>query len=488
MTARSGTTAVAEMTAVRVLVIDDDPFICDMLEGLLARENLEVEAAQTLRDGLRLSQQKPFDLIFLDVLLPDGDGLEKLDTFLTLPNSPAVIVITGAGDAESAERALYRGAWDYIPKPINARDVSKAADQALRQREKQRVMAEEKPRSVSAISGDSPKIRNCITTVLRAAATNANCLIVGETGTGKELFARAIHESSDRAPWNFVVVDCTNIPENLAESVLFGHHKGSFTDARETREGLFKQADKGTLFLDEIGDLPLNTQKSLLRVLQEKRFRPIGAKHETQSDFRLIAATNRDLSAMVEAGAFRKDLYYRLNTIALILPPLRERENDAEILAKTFIEKVCAEQNVPLKEPSAQFLQALSAYDWPGNVRELLNAVSTAVTLADDEPVLETYHLPMEIRVHLKKTMLEKHENAPLITPDFAALKQELDRDEELPTFKEVRTRVVDEVERLYFTRLLDSAQGDQHEACRVSGLSRARLYELLKKHHLSLR
>ncbi len=476
--------------AMRALVIDDDPFVCDMLEGFLSRDDLSVESAHTLKDGLRLAEKQPFDLIFLDVLLPDGDGLEKLDTFLALPKSPAVIVITGAGDADSAERALYRGAWDYIPKPINARDVTQAAEQALKQREKQKAMVEDKPLTMSAIAGESPKIKKCITTVLQAAATNANCLIAGETGTGKELFARAIHDSSGRASWNFVVVDCTNIPENLAESVLFGHNKGSFTDARETREGLFKQADKGTLFLDEIGDLPLNTQKSLLRVLQEKRFRPIGAKTETQSDFRLIAATNKDLAAMVEEGLFRKDLYYRLNTIAITLPPLRERENDVEVLARQFIDKVCAEQQVKLaKEPSAQFLQALRAYHWPGNVRELLNAVSTAVTLANGEDSLETYHLPMEIRVHLKKTMLEKKHDAEAdISPDFGAVEQELAQSEELPTFKEVRTRVVDEVERLYFTRLLDTVGSDQQEACRVSGLSRARLYELLKKHNLSLR
>ncbi|TVM19491.1 hypothetical protein DPQ33_03800 [Oceanidesulfovibrio indonesiensis] len=207
-------------TAMRALVIDDDPFVCDMLKGFLSSDDLSVASALSLKDGLRLAEKDPFDLIFLDVFLPDGDGLEKLDTFLSLPRSPAVIVITGAGDADSAERALYRGAWDYIPKPINARDVTQAAEQALRQREKQRSMVDEKPQAMSSIAGNSPKIKKCIATVLQAAATNANCLIAGETGTGKELFARAIHDSSNRAAWNFVVVDCTNIPENLAESVL----------------------------------------------------------------------------------------------------------------------------------------------------------------------------------------------------------------------------------------------------------------------------
>ncbi|TVM19490.1 hypothetical protein DPQ33_03795 [Oceanidesulfovibrio indonesiensis] len=223
-------------------------------------------------------------------------------------------------------------------------------------------------------------------------------------------------------------------------------------------------------------------------MLQEKRFRPIGAKTETQSDFRLIAATNRDLASMVEEGLFRKDLYYRLNTIAITLPPLRERENDVEVLARQFIDKVCAEQRTTFKDPSAQFLQALQAYQWPGNVRELLNAVNTAVTLANGEETLEMYHLPMEIRVHLKKTLIEKHGAAADMTPDFGALEQELAQSVELPTFKEVRTRVVDEVERLYFARLIDTVGNDQQEACRVSGLSRARLYELLKKHSLSLR
>ncbi|GAB7078419.1 sigma-54 dependent transcriptional regulator [Megalodesulfovibrio paquesii] len=430
-----------------------------------------------------------YDLVFLDVVLPDGDGLSALDSLLASPGEPHIVVVTGAGDPEDVERALSHGAWDYIPKPFSSQEVVRLSTQALTQRTKQRHLVEDgRGNGRLSIIGESPKLKICLSTLARIAPTPAACLITGETGTGKELFARALHECSSRGDRHFVVVDCTNIPESLAESVLFGHMKGAFTDARDSREGLIKQADKGTLFLDEIGDLDLSIQKSLLRVLQEKRFRPIGAKMEIHSDFRLIAATNRDLQAMVEAGEFRRDLYYRLNTAVIALPPLRERGTDVLHLARHTADKSCKELGLPAKTFSPAFEAALVAYSWPGNVRELVNAITSALTLATDESQLEVFHLPVSLRIQLKKDALHRtsQEGDVEVTPatPFACLLAP----QTIPTFKGGRQQVVDAYEKQYFERLLQHIGADLDKACKVSGVSRARLYQLLKKHNLTLR
>jgi len=496
-----------------VLIIDDDPFLCDLMQSILERGGFAVDASLSIGEGIALAESGDYDLVFLDVVLPDGDGLERLGEFLAAPGSPLVVVMTSAGKAESAEQALLKGAWDYICKPLSVQDVSKTANSALAYRERQLKLASDNQRAVSSILGSSHKVRECVSTLLKVAPTSANCLIIGETGTGKELFARAIHDSSQRNGHNFVVVDCTNIPETLAESILFGHSKGSFTGAGDSKEGLFRQADKGTLFLDEIGDLPLKTQKSLLRVLQEKRFRPIGFKAEVSSDFRLIAATNRNLQEMVEQGLFRSDLYYRLSSVLLHLPPLRERGDDVALLVTHFISKLSEEQGIPQKEITPSVMEALTSYPWPGNIRELINAIITTLTNAVDHPSLELYHLPIGIRIHLKKTSLNEDRPEPPVerrhrdvamarpvsapAPEFdpepepepePSPEPEPEQSPAMPSFKDARRNVVDAFEQEYFNELVACVDGDPAKACKVSGLSRARIYQLLRKHGLNLR
>lgn len=472
----------------RALVIDDDQYTREVLRRLLGKMHIEVALGASLAEGLEAAQAGEFDLVFLDVNFPDGNGLDRLSDFLAIPSSPEIIILTGEGDPDSAERALYSGAWDYIQKPVNAATLRDAVEQALSYRQQYQRFSGTLSDTGTSIIGQSARIKYCTSLLLQAAATDANCLILGETGTGKEVFARAIHANSARARSNFVIIDCTNIPQTLAESIFFGHHKGAFTDARESREGLFTLSNGGTLFLDEIGDLPLATQKSLLRVLQEKRFRPIGAKSEISSDFRVIAATNCDLLGMVAAGTFRKDLYYRLGTIVIPLPPLRERAEDIELLMRHFLEKIIEERGLSRKDFSPRLLEAAKHYPWLGNVRELMNSVNTAVTHAGDSPVLDIYHMPLAFRVQMKKMSLTEKKAEPASVPAVSHVEMAVRAADGFPTLKQVRRRAVDEVESVYVGLLVEQANGDPKKACELSGLSRARLYELLKKYNVPLR
>jgi two-component system NtrC family response regulator len=279
-------------------------------------------------------------VIFLDVRLPDGNGLENLTTFREQPSTPEVIIMTGVGDPDGAELAVKGGAWDYIQKPFSKQEIVLLLHRALDYREKS---AQKIPVILKRehIIGSSSRLQAHLDLLAQAANTDTNVLISGESGTGKELFARAIHQNSVRAGKKFVVVDCTALPENLVESVLFGHKKGAFTGADRTENGLFKYADGGTLFLDEVGELPLSIQKKFLRVLQEHRFRLVGSQQEISSDFRVVAATNRDLEQMVETGDFRQDLLYRLRAFTIELSPLRERFSDTRELTIHHISRIC---------------------------------------------------------------------------------------------------------------------------------------------------
>ena len=257
-----------------------------------------------------------------------------------------------------------------------------------------------------SIIGESPQLRGCLELVAQAASTDANALIQGETGTGKELFARAIHENSRRARKSFVVVDCASLPETLVEGMLFGHKKGAYTGADSSSEGLIKQADGGTLFLDEIGELSLSTQRSFLRVLQERCFRPLGGEELVRSEFRVIAATNRTLEAQVKQGAFRSDLFFRLKTIAIELPPLRDRASDIKDILFFHLNRLRDRYGLGVKGLSPEFLEAILAYSWPGNVRELINAVEYALSSSGEEPSLYPQHLPTDIRITLAQESL----------------------------------------------------------------------------------
>lgn len=320
-------------------------------------------------------------------------------------------------------------------------------------------------------------MRASLNLVAQAANSDANVLITGETGTGKELFARAIHVNSARADRSFVVVDCAALPQNLVESTLFGHEKGAFTGADKARVGLIRQAHGGTLFLDEVGELPLPLQKSFLRVLQERRFRPLGSGVEASSDFRLISATNKDIVAMLEHGQFREDLLFRLRTLTIELPPLRDHREDVAELLVFYVKSLCERYGIGLKGFAKEFIDALTAYSWPGNVREFVGAMERAVSAAFHEPTLYLKHLPPDIRISLIKSALTKERE------DGGVRRAEQNRTTGLLPLKEFREVALRDVEKQYLEDLLVATARNVKEACRISGLSRSRLYNLLKKY-----
>jgi len=466
----------------RILTIDDDPTICQLVSEMARSLGHEPESAVSLRDGLRAGASGAFDVVFLDVHLPDGNGLEMLPRLRDAPSSPEVIIMTGAGDPDGAELSMRNGAWDYIEKPISMQKVSLPLTRALQYREARAVPKLTPSFRFDGVIGRSPKMQACFDLLAQAAQSDANVLITGETGTGKELFAWAIHNNSGRAEGHFAVVDCAALPESLVESVLFGHEKGAFTGAEKAKVGLVKQAEGGTLFLDEVGELPTGVQSAFLRVLQERRFRPVGGEEEIESDFRLVAATNRDLGQMAGSGSFRQDLLFRLQAIAIELPPLREREDDIKPLLFHHANRICDRYGIAPKGFSPEFLTAIEGHEWPGNVRELVNTLERAVATARDEPTLFPTHLPTNIRVELQRAAVSEKPTAHTPEPVRAP------RTGTLPKLKDFRDAAIAQAERDYLGALMSACEGNIKSACDVSGLSRARLYALMKKHGLTKR
>jgi two-component system NtrC family response regulator len=461
----------------RILIIDDDPQVCETLESLIFRLGHECHAAHTLKDGLARLGTTEFDLVFLDVRLPDGNGLEALGQIRNHEAPPDVIVLTGQGDPDGAELAIQGGVWDYLVKPSPIKQIKETLNRALAYRQEKKAMGQSVALDLKDVVGESSVMRQCYERIAQASGSDSTVLVTGETGTGKELLARTIHRNSLRSARAFVVVDCASLTESLLESILFGHTKGSFTGAARDRIGLVKLADQGTLFLDEIGELPLSAQKTFLRVLQERRFRPVGSNQELESDFRLISATNRDLAAMVKAGEFRQDLFYRINTIQLHLPALRDREEDVIILARHHIDKLCRQRNIPIKEMDPELVEMLKRYDWPGNVRELFNTIEQAFVLSGAEKTVYAQHLPQAVRIRVAKTKLGKGRADGEAGPEEALEEVE----EALPTLKDFKTSK----EREYLLRLVGSHGKDIQKMLAVSGLSRSHLYAMLKKHDL---
>jgi len=459
-----------------VLIIDDDRTICEMLSSLIQSMGYDVTYSLTLKSGLEEASAGAFSVVFLDVRMPDGNGLDMLHEIRQVPSSPEVIIMTGQGDPDGAALAIKSGAWDYLEKPSSIEEMTLPLVRALQYREEKKARKPKMALKREGIVGSSPQLATCLDLVAQAANSDANVLIEGETGTGKELFARAIHENSSRANGNFVVVDCTALPETLVESVLFGHKKGSFTGADKTQDGLIKQADGGTVFLDEVGELPLAAQKTFLRVLQEHRFRPVGGSEEVESDFRLVAATNRDLDSMTEEGEFRNDLLFRLRSLAVELPPLRERREDIRALAIYYVSRSCERYGIETKGFSPEFFDSLASFDWPGNVRELVNALEGAIALAGNEPTLFSKHLPMHLRIDMARTSVSKDQPVEPFQTRESASQRPLAR---LRDFRET-------MERQYLQDLTLLAQGNIKKAIQISGVSRSRLYALLNKHQIS--
>ena len=460
-----------------ILIIDDDKLICDWITNAVKSLGHQSASTRFLRKGLGKVQSGQFDIVFLDVQMPDGNGLEIMQKIKSVPSSPEIIVLTGLGDPDEAELAIRLGAWDYLEKPASFEAIKLLTLRTLEYRVGRKPGKPSMVLKRNGLIGDSLKITSCLDLLGQAAGSEVNVLITGETGTGKELFAKAIHSNSSRANRNFVIVDCTSLPETLVESVLFGHAQGAFTGADRSEAGLIKQADGGTLFLDEIGELPFLIQKRFLRVLQEHRFRPVGGHKEIKSDFRLVAATNRDLESMVREGSFREDLLFRLRSITFELPPLREILEDIKKLTVFYIEDLCERFGVASKEASPEFWDIMTEYKWPGNVRELIQSLEKALLAAKDEPILYPKHLPTHIRIHVARNSFS-HKPASQGKPEIRPSVSQAP-----PQLKEVRKAAVSEAEQKYLKDLISYVGGDVNEACRISGLSRSRFYTLLRKY-----
>ncbi len=430
-----------------------------MVEMALAASGHQVQTRKDAQSGLQAIDREDFDVVLTDLELKGISGLELCERFAALRPDLPVIVITAFGSLETAVAAIRAGAYDYITKPIDLRVLGISVERALEHAALRQELTRLRSRDESGfprILGDSPLMRKTHDLVARVAPSSATVLITGESGTGKELVARAIHEESQRAARRFVAVSCGAMPASLLESELFGHVQGAFTDAKESRPGLFLEADGGTLFLDEIGDMPSEMQVKLLRVLQEGKVRPVGGSEEREVDVRILAATNRDLEAMVEQGEFREDLYYRINVVQIEVPPLRLRGNDVLGLVHHFIRVYAQRAGRPVSGVAEPAARRLLDYDWPGNVRELQNVIERAVTLTQfDQVTVED--LPSKI---------QDFEREDFVIAD--------DDPDQMPT--------LEQIERRYINTVMKATNGNKTRAAKILGLDRRTLYRKLDK------
>ncbi|MEN6537778.1 MAG: sigma-54 dependent transcriptional regulator [Bryobacteraceae bacterium] len=448
----------------RILVVDDEPGIRQSLCGVLSDEGYETRSVASGEECLEQAGQG-FDLVLLDIWLPGIDGLEALARIQEIPfgSRPVVVMISGHGTIETAVKATKLGAFDFLEKPLTIEKVSIVVKNALRHRalelENQRFKQDEQFRY--RIIGESVPMKALRQQLTLMAATNGRVLVYGESGTGKELVAHAIHAMSLRASEAFVEVNCAAIPEELIESELFGHLKGSFTGAHEDKVGKFQKADGGTLFLDEVGDMSLKTQAKVLRALDEQRFEPVGAAESMQVDVRVVAATNKNLEEEIERGNFREDLFYRLNVIPFYVPPLRERAEDVPLLADFFLREFTTAYGRKSKELTPEALRVLQDYSWPGNVRELRNLMERIVIM-NPQVRIDARHIPLG---PAKRTTVERSLDG------FGSL-------------QEVRAAA----EKEYILRKLDETSGNVSRAAELLGLERSNLYRKMKALGIALK
>ncbi len=484
----------------RVLVVDDHRNIRLALRLALTEEGANIVEAETYAQALiqvgKISPQNPppFDAILLDIRLPDGSGLDFLKLLSHHGFASRVIMISGEGTVKEAYQATQMGAFDFIEKPFTPERIlvslSRCLDfhkiQAAHQKLSQEVLRGQE------ILGACEPIAQLRKMITKVAGTNSRVLVLGESGTGKELIAKSLHRQSDRCDQALVKVNCAAIPQNLVESELFGHEKGAFTGAIRTKKGLFEQADGGTLFLDEIGELDLNVQAKLLRVLQSGEISRVGGEKVLQVDVRLIAATHRDLEGMIESGSFREDLYYRLNVVTLKSPPLRERGEDIKLLAQHFLEAACEEHSIGSRVLGPKALEQISAYHWPGNIRELKNVLERVVILSESEEIEDIPDLAARLRGTKPKP--EGSQSLPSSSPRPAESVESVVEESVNVTSggKEsfaYETAIVPWEElhqnlgRSYIRFILGRAKGNVSEAARVLCLERAYLHRLMKKY-----
>jgi two-component system nitrogen regulation response regulator NtrX len=446
------------MKSSRLLVVDDEPGVRQSVRGVLQDEGYKVDVLDTGEACLEDLARRPCDLLFLDVWLPGLDGMEVLSRIQEIPaeERPHVVMISGHGNIETAVKATKLGAFDFLEKPLSLEKLTVVTKNALEQRrlqsENTRLRADTSSRY--RILGESVPIKALRQQLALMAATNGRVLIFGESGTGKELVAHAIHSMSLRHAGPFVEVNCAAIPEELIESELFGHEKGSFANAYESKTGKFQKADSGTLFLDEVGDMSLRTQAKVLRALDEQRFEPVGAQSSIQVDVRVVAATNKNLEDEIERGNFREDLFYRLNVIPFYVPPLRDRLEDLPLLADYFLREFTTAYGRKPKELTPEAYQVLRDHHWPGNIRELRNMIERLVIL-NSQVRIDARHIPL---------------NAPKRTSP----EHPIDR---FGSLQEVR----ESVEREYILKKLEETNGNVTRTAELLGLERSNLYRKMK-------
>jgi len=457
----------------KVLAVDDEAVVCESIRRVLSEEGYDVSTETSSRAGLGLLRREHFDLLLLDIKMPEMDGIELLRAARDVSPETEVLIITGYATIETAVEAIKLGAFDYLEKPVSPPALLVAAARALERKHlvdlTRRLRSELETRHrIGNVICSSPKMRKVMQLVARVAPTNSTVLITGETGTGKDIIARAIHYNSARKDGPLTVADCASLAESLLESELFGHVRGAFTGAVKDRKGLAETARGGTLFLDEISTISAGVQGSLLRLIQEREIRPVGSDKSVDVDVRLVAATNHDLAAMVDEGTFREDLFYRLSVFTIRLPPLRERPEEIPLLAHHFVERCAKEFDKPIDSITPRAMAVLEAHDWPGNVRELENAMERAVLLADGRAIdLDAIPVGGD---HSTAVWQDIPDDAEAL----AALKQEL------------RASAVERIERLFVLKALRTASWNVSQAARDVGMARPNLHALMRKHDIT--
>ena len=449
--------------AARILVVDDDRAMCQLLVDLLHEDGYRVEVSYDGESAIQKHRTSRFDLTITDLMMPKMKGIELIQRLREIDGGAPVLLITAFGTIESAVEAMRAGAFHYVTKPFHNEEiliqVKRALEQQRLRNEVRRLRTEVQARErFQNIIGQSAAMQKIFETVAQVSDLAANLLIEGENGTGKEIIARTIHFNSSRASGPFVPVNCAAIPENLLESELFGYVRGAFTDARKDRRGLFQEASGGILFLDEIGEVPLTLQAKLLRVLEDKEVRPLGANQGEKVDTRVLSASNRHLEELVRTGKFRQDLFYRLNVIRIELPPLRERSEDIPLLVNHFIEKFSQDAKRRVEGIRPEALAALKSHDWPGNIRELEHTIERAVLLGDGAEIgLEDLPAPM----------IARGESAFIVGQGIA------------------KQLTLHDLERDYIGKILESTHGNKTEAARILGVDRTTLYRKLEEYKL---
>ena len=448
----------------RILVVDDDKVSCGLFAEVLGAKGHEIGKAYSGEEALERLRSEPYDLLLVDVRMPGLTGLEVTRIMRQEQPQLPIIVMTAFGSIETAVEAIQEGAIDYVSKPMNLDELKRIVSRAVAQRElgafsRSKLKHLEDPEQQKTVIGRSPAMVEVFKRVARVASTKSTVLILGESGTGKEVIARSIHRHSDRAQRPFVAVDCGALTETLLESELFGHTRGAFTGAVSDKKGVFQLANGGTCFLDEIGDISANMQAKLLRVLQEGEVRPIGAKEWLKVDVRVLAATNKDLTDLVKRGAFREDLYYRLDVVTIQLPPLRGRPEDIDPLLEIFVRRYSELARKHVTAISQEALDRLKTYSWPGNIRQLENAVEQAVVLST-HPVITVEDLPREVREGVAPSY-SNAEDQVLVISDMPSL---------------------DEIKKRYVVHVINRVRGNISRAAKTLDVDRRSLYRMLAR------